>query len=328
MRIFGMHDASGCGWYRMTMPLAELGRHGHDVRLVLGSDVKAEDAAPWPLIVGQRIDKHDALPLWRRFRARSRLVYEIDDDVFNIERVNWQAYGVYSRRDVLDAVAHCAETAGLVTVTTEPLAQVMRNYSGNVAILPNHIPGWVCDHPRPRRERPVVGWQGGASHGADMGLVATSLRRFLDRFPGWDVHLLGTDYRPTVKHEHARFTPWINVGEDSAGYYGAIDFDIGLAPLVPSVFSRSKSAIKALEYAALGIPVIASDVEPYRDFVLHGVTGFLVRYDHEWLKYLGELAADAGLREEMGSKAREVAREFVIEDGWKLWEAAYGGLLS
>jgi glycosyltransferase involved in cell wall biosynthesis len=297
------------------------------VKLALGSDVLASDAASWPLIVGQRVDKHAALPSWRRFRARSRLVYEIDDDIFSIERVNWQAYGIYSRRDTQDAVAHCAETADLVTVTTGPLAEVMRQYNGNVVVLPNHVPGWVCEHERPRRDRPRVGWGGGASHGADVGLVASDLRRFLDRFPGWDVHLMGTDYRPTIRHEHTAFTPWINIGEDPAGFYGAIDFDIGLAPLVPSVFSASKSAVKALEYAALGIPVIASDCPAYRDFVVHGVTGFLVKYDHEWLKYLGELAADEGLRESMGAKAREAAREFVIEDGWKLWESAYKELL-
>lgn len=323
-----MHDASGCGWYRITMPLRELARHGHDVKLMIGSDVRAKDAAEWPLIVGQRVDKHDALPAWRRFRARSRLVYEIDDDVFSIEPTNWQAYGIYSRGDTLDAVAHCAETADLVTVTTEPLATVMRQYNDRVTVLPNHVPGWLCDYERPPNERPVAGWGGGASHGADIGLVARPMREFLTRHPGWDGHLMGTDYRPTIKHDRVGFTPWINVGEEPEAFYKAIRYDIGLAPLVPSVFSTSKSAIKALEYAALGIPVIASDVEPYREFVLHGTTGFLVKYDHEWLKYLDVLAADDGLRAEMGSKAREHARSWVIEDGWKLWEQAYEGLVS
>jgi glycosyltransferase involved in cell wall biosynthesis len=69
-------------------------------------------------------------------------------------------------------------------------------------------------------------------------------------------------------------------------------------------------------------------VEPYRQFVLHGTTGFLVKRDHEWLKYLSELAADDGLREEMGAKAREHARSWAIDDGWKLWEQAYEGLVS
>ncbi len=328
MRIFGMHDNSGCGFYRITLPLRELASHGHDVCLTPQNEAAVAEARRWPLVIGQRVDKYDAMPLWRRLRASSRLIYEIDDDVFNIEPVNWQAYGIYARRTTQDAVAHCAEVADLVTVTTEPLAKVMREYNGNVVILPNHVPGWVCEHVRPRRDRPVAGWQGGASHGADVALAAGPLRRSLDRNPGWDGHLLGTDYRPTIKHGNVRFTPWVNIAQDAAAYYGSIDFDIGLAPLVPSRFSDSKSAIKALEYAALGIPVIASDVPAYRDFVLHGVTGFLVKRDHEWLKYLGELASDDGLREEMGAKAREHARAWAIDDGWKLWEQAYGRLVS
>jgi glycosyltransferase involved in cell wall biosynthesis len=96
---------------------------------------------------------------------------------------------------------------------------------------------------------------------------------------------------------------------------------------VPSRFNRSKSHIKALEYAALGIPVIASDEAPYRDFVVDGVTGFLVRHDHEWALRLRDLVNDAAMRESMGAKAREHARQFSIKEGWKLWEQAYRTLI-
>jgi glycosyltransferase involved in cell wall biosynthesis len=326
MRIFGMHDDSGCGFYRVRLPLEELARHGHETKIVVGRDVRVAEAAQWPVIVGQRIDKHDALSPWRRLRATSRLVYEIDDDVFNVEQINWQAYGVYGRAETQDAVIHAAEVADVVTVTCEPLAQVMREYSRNVVILPNFIPGWVCDLPRQPRPRPVVGWQGGASHGRDIQLIARPLRRFLDRHPGWDAEIMGTDYRPTVRHERAGFAQWVDIKTDARAYYGAINWEIGLAPLVTSTFAKSKSYVKCLEMGARGIPVIASDVDPYRDFVLHGVTGFLVKYDHEWLKYLRELAADAGLRAEMGAKAREHARGFTIEGNYTLWEQVYGGL--
>jgi glycosyltransferase involved in cell wall biosynthesis len=51
------------------------------------------------------------------------------------------------------------------------------------------------------------------------------------------------------------------------------DFDIGLSPLRDTQFARSKSPLKALEYGALGIPVVAANVEPYASFVRHGETG-------------------------------------------------------
>jgi len=320
MKVFGLHDESGCGFYRIRLPLGELGKNGHEVRFKSGW---SEEARGYPIIVGQRMDKHDALPIWRRLKLGSRLVYEIDDDVFNVEEVNWMAHRVYSKPIPQDAVIHAAQVADLVTVTTEPLAEVMRKHNPNVAVLPNHVPSELLDIQRPKRDRLTVGWAGGASHGLDMALIAAQLRRFLQRHPHVDLHLIGTDYGDTIRHK-ARFTKW---DDDVYGYYRNIDFDIGLAPLTGSVFNRSKSAIRCLELAALGIPVIASDVEPYRDFVIDGVTGYLARHEHEWFKRLRELANDEAMRSSMGSKAREAARNWTIDNGYRLWEQAYQGLL-
>jgi glycosyltransferase involved in cell wall biosynthesis len=333
VKIFSGHDGSGCAYYRVIQPLEELARHGHDVTLVSavqddgGPGVTIGQAAGNDVVVAQRWNNHAAMGSWRRMSQASKLVYETDDDVFSVDQVNWSAYCIYSRADVQDAVSFSARTASLVTVSTEPLAKVMREHSDNVVVLPNHIPAYVCDVERPRADRLVIGWGGGASHAQDVSLIARPVRRFLERNPGWDMHLKGVDYRPTIRHPRVRFSPWLHIVDDARAYYGSADFDIGLAPIYPSVFAASKSAIKALEYGALGIPVIASDCEAYRDYVLHGVTGFLVKRDHEWLGYMQELANDAGLRESMGAKARELARQHCIDNGYRLWEQAYAGLL-
>jgi len=119
-----------------------------------------------------------------------------------------------------------------------------------------------------------------------------------------------------------RETTWLGNIWD---YYRAIDFDIGVAPLAPIVFNRSKSHIKALEYAALSIPTVATDIEPYRDFIVHGETGFLVKHDHEWGRYLRILKEDDVLRKEMGAKAKDRASEFTIQRRWKNWERVWLG---
>jgi hypothetical protein len=302
---------------------------GHEVHLesVSGKGMDERHARGWPIIEGQRLDRFEALPYWRRYTSQSKLVYELDDDVFSVETVNWQAHGVYSRPEVQEAVKAYAAAANLVTVSTPKLAEVMQDYSGNILVLHNYIPGYVCDMPDVQNEKPIVGWVGGASHTLDFQEVAPQIRRFLNRFPEWTMEFQGTDYRPALKHEHARYDKWVDITKDEKNFYESIDFDIGLAPLsIGSHFNHSKSHIKALEYAARGIPVIATDMAPYSDFVVHGKTGFLVRRDHEWLKYLGELASDEGLRKEMGANAREVAREWTMEKGWKLWEQAYKNL--
>lgn len=333
MKIYACHDGgSGCAWYRVIMPLRELGKHhevdmepGRDGREREGLDVLRARAAQ--ITVAERLDTFDGLSAWRRLAPFTRLVYEIDDDVFSLDPVNFGPYQTYARRDVRDAISHYAAVADMVTVTNEPLAEVMRQHSDNVRILPNFIPGWVLDLPAPQGDRPAVGWMGGASHGMDILQATGPLNKFLRKFPAWDAVMIGTDYRASVNHKRCGFIPWTHVTTDPEGFYRSIDFDIGIAPVADSRFARSKSYIKALEYAARGIPVIASDVECYRPFVVDGVTGFLVRSQAEWLDRLCVLASDDELRASMGAKAKEVARQHTIDEGWRKWEAAYKELV-
>lgn len=318
MRIHGFHDGHACGYYRINLPLDALAANGHDITTSWGWDDTANEA---PIIVGQRVGKYGVMPLWRRLRPTHKLVYETDDDVWSIDPTNFAA--AFTHDPVtLDQIQEAIRTVHLVTVSTEPLAEVLRNYHDNVVVLPNHIDGRMLDLQRPRRDRVTVGWAGGDSHLRDIEMITPTLRRFLTRNPAVDFHNVGTDYTKVLKIP-GRHTDWANNMWD---YYRNIDFDIGLAPLVESTFNRSKSWIKALEYAALGIPVIASDREPYRPFVLDGVTGYLVRHEHEWQKRLYELVNDGDMREEMGRKAKEHAAAFTIQRGWKLWQQAYSTL--
>jgi len=351
MRIFAGHDGgSGCCWYRMTVPLTELARHeGYEVTFRSGGNepgnrpITLAEMREHDVIIGQRFNHYKGMGTWRQARGPfSRLVYEIDDDVFSVTPENWQAYHVYSRLDVREAVMHQAQVSDLVTVTTEHLARVMREHTGNenVVALPNFIPAWVLDLERRPRARPAVGWAGGASHGSDVGLIVGPVRRFLTRFPDWDFQLGGTDFsetflnptgrarKPYAMRHRVLHTPWIPVFEQPREYYETADFDIGLAPLSGTEFDLSKSCVKVLEYAARGIPSIATDCEVYRGFIRHGENGFLVKRDHEWLKYLSLLAGDEELRLKMGDAARQEARRWTIERNWRLWAGAYSSLFQ
>jgi glycosyltransferase involved in cell wall biosynthesis len=107
---------------------------------------------------------------------------------------------------------------------------------------------------------------------------------------------------------------------------GMQDLHIGLAPLADDHFNRSKSYVKTLEYAGLGIPVIASNVGPYRDFVQHGITGFLANNEAEWTRYLRLLGSDENLRQWMGTNAREVAAKNTIQGNAWRWLNTYQSL--
>jgi glycosyltransferase involved in cell wall biosynthesis len=334
MKIKGVtRQWEGGGYYRIRQPLDELARHGHETWCEAAkSDVKPGDAN---IIVGQLIGGQATTPVsdvyatvlvhawWRDLYRHAALVYELDDDPFELEPTN-PAYEVYANSIAHDSIRHCLEIANLVTVSTEPLGERMSKYNKNIAIVKNCIDESLLEMQRPQRDRLTIGWAGGASHIMDLRSISYGLKQTMRHHKDVDVHFVGADMRPFVKApREIRHTPWV---EDTMEYYKLIDFDIGLAPLVPTVFAETKSHIKALEYAALGIPVIASDAAPYRDFVIDGVTGFLVRRDHDWAHRLRDLINDDAMRLEMGVKARELASHWTIQKGYRQWEVAYQAL--
>lgn len=316
-KVFSVEDSTACGYYRIRLPFDEMKKNGVDVEY---KSVKAE-VPDDTIFVGQRIGYPGFRVNWLRLWRTHPMVWETDDDLWCLDPANERAVKVYTR-ELLDELEQVVRTAHMVTVSTEPLADAMRRFNPNVVVIPNHIDGAMLDIERPRRDRLTVGWAGGDSHRKDWAMVAPRVRRLLDRNPDVDFHAIGQNYLLENKIR-GRHSSW---SKDLFDYYRTIDFDIGIAPLTSSRFNQSKSAIKALEYAALGIPVIASDEAPYRPFVEDGVTGFLVSRDHEWDARLRDLVNDHAMREEMGRKAKERAAQWTIQNGWHLWADAYATL--
>lgn len=336
MRILAAHDGLGCGHVRLIQPLRELAKHGHEVTFTVTTEPDAikylRDGSQFDVIVGQRFAGYEGMAMWRRARKPlNRLVYETDDDLFNVDPSNWAAYKHFEAEDVREAITGYSQIADLVTVTTETLAELQRDYLGvkNVAVLPNCVPEYVLDLPRDTHSRPRIGWIGGGSHGYDIHQAVPAVRKFLARNQEWDLYLGGTDYRPSFNArnwDQMLFSKWKQINDQEREYYESIDFEIGIVPVCDTKFSRSKSAIKALEYNARGIPVIASSIKPYQEYIVHGENGFLVKEQHEWGRYISLLAKNPDLRREMGEKGKVRASMFTHEINWRKWETAYEGM--
>jgi glycosyltransferase involved in cell wall biosynthesis len=86
--------------------------------------------------------------------------------------------------------------------------------------------------------------------------------------------------------------------------------DIGLAPLPDNRFTRGKCGFKILQYAATGLPVVASSVGINAEYVNDGVTGFQAAGISEWVKKVGRVIEDRQLRERMGQAARVSVQKF------------------
>jgi hypothetical protein len=290
------------------------------------ADVEGKD-----IIIGQRLNGWDGLKNWRMWTSPGRsTVYELDDDIWNVTYDNVDAHDFLRKNpEIAVASARYARTSNLITTTNDHLAEAIRKetLNDNVVVLPNYIPDWVLDLPNDRKDRRMrIGWCGGSSHRLDIQrIVSKPIGQFLRRCPDWDLYIGGVNFWSWFKTPEPRtfFTGWLHISNEDRLYYRSIDYDIGICPLLDTQFNRSKSHIKPLEMMARGIPVVASDVEPYRKFIDHGINGFLCKYDHEWLKYLTMLANDDGLREQMSRAAKVKAAENVISKHARKWGEAY-----
>lgn len=321
MRIFGWAaNHGGCGQYRIGLPMWALDQAGHQATAFSVLNMEIPDDLD--ILVAQQIFTPDRLEIWRDLAARPdrpALVFETDDDVWNVHSSNLAARA-YVQPEVLAATEEAIRLADVVTVTTDYLAEQTRRFNPNVHVLPNCIDAAWLRHTHPQSDRVTIGWAGGSSHTNDFEFVQSQLKSFLRRNAGVDLHMIGTDYRSAVGRPDARYTAWNNNLNE---YLSGVDFDIGIAPLAYHAFNKGKSDLKLLEYAALGIPVVATDYGPYSGSIQHGVTGFLVKRPHEWGKYLHELVNDEAMRTEMGANARRWAATRTVQGNIWRWETAY-----
>jgi glycosyltransferase involved in cell wall biosynthesis len=341
MRIVGWSAGlDGCHHYRLLLPLSEAARNGHQVWL---QQVLPNRAPWWPgveVVVGQRVCNPRPTEAWQalaRRPGRPMMVFEVDDDLFEVDSSSPVAHEFFAQPQIQANLRANIEVADLVTVSTPRLAEVVSRINPRVVVLencvsrdvwlrglerlrtwPERLGGWTPGSPM------TVGWSGSPTHEMDLRFVSRALGRSLRRISA-KVHVVGPDYRRLLgvagSVYGARHTRWI---PNLSAYYDTIgSFDVALAPLKPHPFNASKSWLRPLELAALGVPVIASRYGEYERFVTHDATGLLAGRDHEWGAALGRLQVSAGLRLELARAAHEHAADWLVEDRWQHWVAAY-----
>jgi glycosyltransferase involved in cell wall biosynthesis len=120
---------------------------------------------------------------------------------------------------------------------------------------------------------------------------------------------------PAVDADYPNFIPWMKKN---------LNWDIGIAPLEDTVFTRSKSDIKFLDYSALGIPGIYSRVPSYTGTVRHMETGWLAENTPDaWIEALETLVSDVALRTNLAQAAQDyVFSQRTLQHSAYLWQEA------
>lgn len=332
MKVFVWTDrteAAGNSYYRMSGPLTEAAHQGLLDGWTASPDLGSPELAAADVIWAPSVANPAVVAALAEHGRTDRraVVVEHDDDLLDVRPDNpffldgdpdYEGY----LRDWVPAAVAAMDLADLVIVSVPQLRDVYRRRTATpVVVVPNTVDAVLLEVPQSVRrpgERLRVGWGGSSSHGADWRLQARRVYAGLEAANA-RLAIMGHDYRAELGYPGAEYTPWTDRIEE---YYLWVSRQhVVVAPLADDEFNRSKSPLKALEAGALGLPVVASDAGPYRDFVRPGETGFLCRTADDWAAALRTLAEDEDTRLAMGRAGRAQAATLTTQEWAPVWAA-------
>jgi tetratricopeptide (TPR) repeat protein len=301
--------------YRTLQPCRALGELP-DVQVVSGSTLSPALYASGLLetadiLVIRDVADPDLLPIVAARRRQRRLTaYEVTGHLFAAP------LGDEASRKPPDLVERSlapmlARQADCVQFSTPALEAQFGALNPRRAVFPSHL--WDAPPPLPLRrlDRVVIGWSGSAAHREDLRAVIPALGGILERHPEARVAVMADpalrallDPLPADRVTFAPFGPL-------EGYYRFLEnVDIGIAPLLPTPYNRCRSDIRFVEYAAHGVLAVCADLEPYREVVRPGQTGYLFRDVAELETVLERALAEGEVRAAIPARAaRYVAAE-------------------
>ena len=243
-------------------------------------------------------------------RMAAHLLYDLDDDLLDIPRAHPDAALLRPRARIVRRLLDVADT---VWLSTPGLADRLGAIRPDAAVMPNALDERIWIPPAPAlRDQPVrILCMGTTTHDRDLALIEPALIRIKNEYADRvAIDVIGMTTRANLPQGITRLTPPPNALRAYPGFVHWLNaaqhpWHIGLAPLLDTAFNRSKSAVKAMDYAAMGLVVLASDTTPYQGSIADGPAGRLVQNNTAaWYAALNWLVRNQDARQAIADRSR------------------------
>lgn len=279
-----------------------------------------------------------ALFYWRD-QLGKKVVMDIDDNFWDVLETNPLYEKLKPGKRDRAFISAILSFADVITTSTEPLAEKVRNHMKDmygidktVVVIPNFNDHTEWDKYKPKKPDPkkiVIGYAGSNSHQDDLAMVLPVIAKLMEKYKNLHFQAIGSIDKNSL-HLFSCFSDeararcdLVNASSTWDSYperMAQVRWDICIAPLVDSAFTRCKSHIKWMEYSMFKRPVIASRTYPYfmelqgRKIIEDGVSGILVK-PKEWEKSLEDLIQNPEKRKILGENAyNQVVRDWQYKD--------------
>ncbi|WP_182283101.1 glycosyltransferase [Comamonas testosteroni] len=276
------------------------------------------DAASWKLA-----HLKEWLQDWRK--AGGKLIYDIDDDLMDIEGVHRRGFNM-NPQDTLEKISFLAKNANLVTTSSPSLVEQLNKFNNNVLFVPSRLDGklWHLGQKRDHSKGPYackegdpvrIGYIGTPEHNADLDVIVEAMQMLQRKFGSKiEIEVIGGFQKlPATfgkrvglpkKNDYPSFVKWLQQ---------RVHWDIGIVPMIDDGFNRSKSSLKFLEYSALDMAIVVSDCPAFNEVAKNNVNCISVKNEAEkWVDALTRLILDKSMRDSMKINGGGVAENSII----------------
>jgi glycosyltransferase involved in cell wall biosynthesis len=344
--VFSENFISPSYYIRLGSPLKELSKTGkfkffiHDNIL----DISKINHKCFDIIIIQRsvnINPKNIIKTCEKYNIR--IIYDTDDDLINLPKKHVD-YTNYKHK--IEDIEFLAKNSSLIIVSTPILKKRYEKYNKNIKIIKfyqikilsnkNKQKSIKVESSDSNNKEIKIGYFGGDTHQQDLLILKKPIKNLKKKGLNFQFEVLGTykekDLKkydlesvvniiehPTDDNTKGRFLNF----EDFMKLLKkiAINWDIGLCPLLENEFNSGKSELKYIEYTSLGIPSILSNVEPYKSIITDGYNGFLASTPEQWEKKLEKLITNKQLREEILKNAiLDVEENYSLKNTVMQWE--------
>jgi len=236
-----------------------------------------------------------------------KVIYDIDDLVFLLKtsEVNWIASYLKSSEKYF----YLMKKANYVITCTPYLNQIAKKHNSRTIDISSTVntEKYFLKSFKHANKQLVIGWSGSYSTGPYLQLIEDIIQYAVPKY-NLKLLVIGAQKKFINGVEH-ELIPWNAETEVE----DLKRIDIGLYPLPKEEWVYGKSGLKAIQFMALGIPIVASAIGANYRVIDHGVNGFLAKNKNEWKNFIKILCENHFKRIEMGKKAREkVIKHFSV----------------
>lgn len=239
---------------------------------------------------------------WFIYALGKPIIYDFDDAIFlpNYNPINrfYRFLKFPSKTQKIIKMSSC------VIVANGFLQEYACKFNSRVYIIPTAVNTERFGVVEKSSDKIVIGWIGSPTTEPYLKLVCNAMQILSQKY-SFIFKIVGAGNKIFIPNVEIENYEWQLEKEIS-------DFksiDIGIYPLPDTTWARGKAGFKAIQFMAVGVPVVASPVGMTEELIQDGVNGFLASSDEDWVKKISMLIENLLLRKKMGLAGRRTIEE-------------------